>query len=121
MADKLGVCAAIQRDLESMEKQCNNFMKLNKGKWQALEMRRNNPMYQYMFKTHLLECSTAGRDHEVLVENKLTISQQCASVAKKVSLFGWDRVNFLQSSSDGTVFGFVMKTELIAHQCFSCC
>ena len=42
-------------------------------------------MHQYKLWADLLERSTAEKDLEVLVDNRLATSQQCALVAKKTS------------------------------------
>jgi len=82
VVDTLEGCAAIQQDLDRLESWVErNFMKFNKGR--VLHLGRNNPMHQYRLGADLLESSSAERNLGVLVDNKLTTSQQCALVAKK--------------------------------------
>ncbi|KAK4807114.1 hypothetical protein QYF61_018455 [Mycteria americana] len=69
--------AAIQRDLDRLEKWANrNLMKFNKGKCQVLHLGRNNPRHQYMLGASQLERIFAEKDLG------LNMSQQCAFVAK---------------------------------------
>jgi len=84
--DTPAVCAAIQHDLNSLESWMErNLMNLNKGKCRILHLGRNNPMHQYRLGVDLLESSSVERDLGMLVDDKLTMSQQCALAAKRAN------------------------------------
>ncbi|PKU41724.1 pol- hypothetical protein [Limosa lapponica baueri] len=84
VADTLEGCATIQRHLDRLESWAErNLVKFSKGKCRVLHRGRNNPMHQYRLGADLLESSSVEKDLGVLVGNRMTISQQCALMAKK--------------------------------------
>ena len=60
-------------------------MRFNKSKYKVLHLGRNNCMHQYRLGTDMLEMSSAETDLDVLVGNRLAMSQQRALVAKEAN------------------------------------
>lgn len=81
MGDTSEVFAAIQRNLNRLQKWAGrNFINFNKGKRKVLYLERNKFRHQCR-----LESSWTEKDVGVLVNTKLSMSQQCALVAKKAN------------------------------------
>ena len=73
----------IQQDLNRLESWVEmNLMRFNKGKCRDLHLRRNNHMHEYRQGGDLLERSSVEKDLSV---SRLSMSQQCALVAKKAN------------------------------------
>lgn len=86
VADMPEGCAAIQRDLDQLEGWARRHqMRFNKSKCRVLHLGRNNPKYQYRLGDNLLERSSEEKDLGVLVDDRLTMSQHSALVAKRVN------------------------------------
>lgn len=82
--DLMEGCAAIQRDLDSLEKWATrNLMKFSKGKCKVLHLGRNNSMHQCMSMATQVGSSFEEEDLGVLVGIKLTVNQQCTLAVKK--------------------------------------
>ncbi|PKU47144.1 hypothetical protein llap_2584 [Limosa lapponica baueri] len=86
VADTPEGCATIQQDLDRLESWAErNLMKFNKGKHRVLHLGRKKPLHQYRLGADLLESSSEEKDRGVLVDNRMTMSQQCALVAKRAN------------------------------------
>jgi len=76
-------CAAVQKDLNRLERQPDrNHLKLNKGKLFL-------PLHHYKMGNDFLERSSAEKNLGFLVDSRLALSQQCALVAKKATVVSW--------------------------------
>jgi len=70
------VCAAIQQDLDRVESWAErNSVRFSKCKCRVVHMGRKNCMHQYRLGTDLLERSSVKKGVDILVDNRLTMSQ----------------------------------------------
>ncbi|PKU46997.1 hypothetical protein llap_2711 [Limosa lapponica baueri] len=86
LANAPEVCATIQRNLNRLESWAEkNLVRFNKGKCGVLHLGRKNPRNQYRLGVDLLQSTTEEKELEVLVDSKLSMSQQCSLLAKRAN------------------------------------
>ena len=73
----------IQRDLERWAHA--NFMKFSKAKCEILLLGQDNPKHRYKLGGEWLEISPGGKYLEVSIDERFSMSQQCALAAQKAN------------------------------------
>ncbi|PKU41873.1 rna-directed dna polymerase from mobile element jockey-like [Limosa lapponica baueri] len=86
LADAPEGCAAIHHDLNRLESWAEkNLMRFNKGKCRVLHLGRKNPRHRYRLGQDLLGSTSEEKDLGGLVDSNVSMSQQCALVAKRAN------------------------------------
>ena len=89
--------------------------RFNKSKRKVLHLGRNNCMHHHRLWDDLLERSSAEKDLGVLLENMLSMNQQCAFVSKKASgILGCTEMSMASRSNEVILplYSALMKPHL---------
>ena len=90
MADTLEGYATFQQELDRTESSAGrNLVRFNKSKCRVLHLEKNNHRHQYRLGDDLMKRTSVEKNLDVLLGNRLAMSQQYALVAKVSGILGW--------------------------------
>ncbi|PKU43701.1 hypothetical protein llap_6005 [Limosa lapponica baueri] len=86
MVDMLEGRDVLQKDLDRLERRvCVNLMKFSKAKCKNLHADHGSPKHKYRLGREWTESSPVDKDLGVLVDEKLSMTQQCVLAAQKAN------------------------------------
>jgi len=81
------LCGAVNtlEGSDAIQRACVNIMKFNTAKCKVLHMGRGNVQQKYKMAGEWIKTSPAKKDLAVLVDEKLSTTQQCVFATQKVN------------------------------------